>query len=60
MNALGHACGKVILLGEHAVVYGIPAIAVGIDRGARATAAPMERGPSRLFVRGWDIDVHEN
>jgi|HubBroStandDraft_1064217.scaffolds.fasta_scaffold148507_2 mevalonate kinase len=60
MKAVGQACGKVILLGEHAVVYGIPALAVGIDRGARADAAPMDRGPSRLFVRGWDIVVHEN
>ncbi|MGO9839296.1 MAG: mevalonate kinase [Polyangiaceae bacterium] len=60
MKAVGQACGKVILLGEHAVVYGIPALAVGIDRGARAHAAPMDRGPSRLFVRGWDIVVHEN
>jgi len=59
-GAVGHACGKVILLGEHAVVYGVPAIAIGIDRGASARAAPMERGPSRLFVRGWDIVVHEN
>lgn len=32
----GHACGKVILFGEHAVVHGIPAIAAGIDRGASA------------------------
>ncbi|MDP9151947.1 MAG: mevalonate kinase [Myxococcota bacterium] len=55
----GQACGKVILLGEHAVVYGIPAIAVGIDRGARARAAPLERRPSRLHVRGWNISVDE-
>jgi mevalonate kinase len=59
MSSAGHACGKVILLGEHAVVYGVPALAVGIDRGARAQAAPMDVGPSRLFVRGWDIVVRE-
>jgi mevalonate kinase len=38
----GSACGKVILLGEHAVVYGVPALVVGIDRGATATASFLE------------------
>jgi mevalonate kinase len=57
----GVACGKVILLGEHAVVYGLPAVAVGIDRGARADAAPLtERGPCRLLVRGWNVAVLED
>jgi mevalonate kinase len=56
----GRACGKVILLGEHAVVYGVPAIAVGIDRGARAHATPHRSGPSRLHVSGWNIDVDED
>ena len=60
METRGQACGKVILLGEHAVVYGVPAIAVGIDRGARAVADPVEGGPSRLRVRGWNIAVREN
>ena len=59
-GGVGHACGKAILLGEHAVVYGVPAIAVGIDRGASASATPGERGPSRLLVRGWNIAVHED
>jgi mevalonate kinase len=60
MAAVGYACGKVILLGEHAVVYGIPAIAVGIDRGARARANPLDQGPSRLLVHGWEIAVRED
>ncbi len=49
MKASGSAHGKVILLGEHAVVYGAPALAAGIDRGARATATTLPPGePSRL------------
>jgi mevalonate kinase len=57
--AVQRALGKVILLGEHAVVYGIPAIAVGIDRGARADSTPNDGETCTLHVRGWDITVHE-
>jgi len=59
MSGVGYAGGKAIILGEHAVVYGVPAIAVGIDRGARAFAVALEEGPSRLFIRGWGLRVHE-
>ena len=61
MTTEGTARGKVILFGEHAVVYGIPAIAVGIERGARATAARLDGGgPSTLRVRDWNISVRED
>src|ERR1700722_7858775 len=53
----GRAWGKVILLGEHAVVHGVPAIAVGIDRGAHATATWTDDGQTRLVIRAWGIDV---
>jgi mevalonate kinase len=60
MSGHGQACGKAILLGEHAVVYGVPALAVGIDRGVRALATAAEPGPSRLLVHGWNITVRED
>jgi mevalonate kinase len=56
----GTARGKVILFGEHAVVYGIPAIAVGIERGARAEATRLPGGPSTLVVRAWNIEVRDD
>jgi len=40
---MARANGKVILLGEHAVVYGVPAIAAGIERGVEASAERAER-----------------
>jgi mevalonate kinase len=47
------ASGKVILLGEHAVVYGAPALAAGIERGARAEAELLPAGEaSRLRLGG--------
>ncbi|MEO8877190.1 MAG: hypothetical protein ABI461_16470, partial [Polyangiaceae bacterium] len=59
------ACGKVILLGEHAVVYGVPAIAVGVDRGAEAKAHAVDSGRTlRIEQRDMpaieiDADTHE-
>ena len=72
MSARGTAHGKVILFGEHAVVHGVPALAVGIDRGAWAEAVPRTRDsapatprppsipPSTLHVRGWNVTVSDD
>jgi len=49
----------VILLGEHAVVHGVPALAVGIDRGAHARALPRDAGPCELAVKSWDVELRE-
>jgi mevalonate kinase len=43
----GAAFGKVILLGEHAVVHGGGAIVAALERGARAHAEP---GPAEVWV----------
>jgi mevalonate kinase len=50
---MGFGRGKVILLGEHAVVHGYPAIAVGIERGVHAEAMPAER--DLLLLQPWDL-----
>ncbi len=52
----GRGHGKVILLGEHAAVYGHAAVAGAIDRGVTMTARIAE-GPLRLRVAAWQLDV---
>ncbi len=55
MRGQGRGHGKVILLGEHAVVHGVPALAAALANGATATAAAGER--NRLRVAPWAVDV---
>jgi mevalonate kinase len=50
-GSVGRGNGKAVLLGEHAVVYGIPAIAAGIELGATARAVPAETGRIRIGQR---------
>ena len=56
----GWAPGKLILVGEHAVVYGHPAISLAIDRGTEAMARrrPGPSGLDRSEVVEHDGQIH--
>jgi mevalonate kinase len=56
MTVTASAPGKLILLGEHAVVYGKPAIALAIDRRIRCTLSNASE--STLNGRSFDPDKH--
>jgi mevalonate kinase len=53
------ACGKIILLGEHSVVFGQPALAAGLARGLVLEASPLPDRDSaiELSIPDWKIDI---
>jgi mevalonate kinase len=51
------AFGKVILVGEHAVVHGHPALAAAIDRQVKVWFEGRPSGPISLSVPHWNLSV---
>jgi len=55
MGVVASAPAKIILLGEHFVVYGEPAIVLAIDK--RAYARVEKRNDNRLYIRSTDLNL---
>lgn len=59
LHPRAEAHGKVIVLGEHAVVHGYPAVAAGLPAGVVLEAAPLAdpRAPITLAIPAWGLDL---
>lgn len=54
-SAVGEACGKVLLVGEHAVVHGAPAIALGLGSGARVEVSRSDESVLELGAERYPL-----
>lgn len=53
----GAGYAKIILLGEHSVVYNRHAIAAPIPLSIRAEVKPQEGGPTELLIPRWGVEL---
>jgi len=55
VDAQAYSNGKIILFGEHAVVYGVEAIAGGIANAVEARVSACDQG-QRLHIPAWGVE----